>query len=252
LKKRADQQLVEQGLVETRSRARDLIKRGLVKSNGFVVKKPSEQIAGDQLEISEESSYVSRGYLKLKGICEQIEISFVDKIVGDFGASTGGFTEYALECGARKVYCVDVGTDQLHQKLKDDSRVIDLANTNIKNGVELETKVDIAVIDLSFISLKLVLENIVKNLKIEGAILALIKPQFEVGKGNLDKKGIVKNPELSATILKEMLQTFKQLGLSVKYAAKCDVMGKIGNQEYFFYGIHHDQASIDERELEKL
>ena len=252
MRKRADQQLVDSGLVETRSRARDLIKRGLVLSHGKKVKKPSEQIDVTDLTIVGESHYVSRGFLKLKGICEQLNINFQEKIIGDFGASTGGFTQFALEQNASKVFCIDVGTDQLHQSLIENSKVVNLQNTNIKEMDDLDEKVDIAVIDLSFISLKLVLKKIKQQLKDGGEIIALVKPQFEVGKGNLDKKGLVKNDELVREALEKVFQEFVELGISVKHISKSTVVGKVGNQEYFFYGVLDESSSINKSILETL
>lgn len=252
MKKRADQQLLESGLVDTRSRARDLIKRELVFSNGEKVKKPSEKIESENLFIAGESHYVSRGFLKLKGICEKLEINFENKLIGDFGASTGGFTQFALEQNANKVYCIDVGTDQLHESLLKNPKVVNLQNTNIKEMDNLDDKIDLAVVDLSFISITLVLNKIIQQLKVDGEIIALIKPQFEVGKGNLDKKGIVKNQDLVIEALKKVFQEFIAQGISVKHISKSTVVGKVGNQEYFFYGALEEGPGVSETDLERL
>lgn len=237
MKKRADQQLFDLGLVKSRSQARDLIKQQKVKYKGELVKKASSQVGAEDLLIEGESHYVSRGYLKLKSFCELKSLDFTDKVIADFGASTGGFTQYALENSAAKVYCIDVGTDQLDASLLNNPKVINMPNTNIRDGLSLDDPIALAVVDLSFISLTLVTEEISKPLQDHAEVIALVKPQFEVGKDGLDKKGLVKEDLEVIEILKLVEDDFFNKELIVELILPSGVAGKTGNQEYFFYAI---------------
>lgn len=235
---RLDHALVTRELIQSRSQAQQLIKDGLVSVNGEVVLKPSFKIAkSDEIAIHKENLWVGRGAEKLAGAHQDFALSFTDKVVADMGASTGGFVEYALHFGAKKVFAVDVGHDQLAEKLKQDSRVVNLEGTNIKNGVTLSEPCDLVVVDLSFISLKLVLDPILSTLREGGEYAILVKPQFEVGQGALGKKGLVKDQHAVDEVLKEIENTLYEKGAPLLKKAPCRVKGnKSGNQEYFFYG----------------
>ncbi len=156
-------------------------------------------------------------------------------MIADIGASTGGFTEYALINGAMKVFAIDVGHDQLAKKLCDHEQVVNLEGTNIKNELNLGELCDMAVVDLSFISLKLVAHNIAKLLKNNGELVLLVKPQFEVGKEGIGKNGIVKDLDLVDKTLKELERYFESINILLINVIKWPIKGKSGNQEYLFY-----------------
>mgnify|MGYP006091030523 CR=1 FL=1 len=235
---RIDKALVTLGLCETRSQATGLIKEGVVFYNGGLITKTSLKIPleePDRIDIRKSYQFVGRGAHKLEGAHKDFNLIFTDKVIADVGASTGGFTEYALINGAIKVFAIDVGHDQLAKKLCDNPKVINLEGTNIRNEVNLEELCDMAVIDLSFISLKLVAHNIAKLIKENGELIFLVKPQFEVGKEGIGKNGIVKDLELVGNTLKELEDYFHTINISVHEVIKSPIKGKSGNQEYLFY-----------------
>lgn len=235
---RIDKALVQLGLVSTRSQAEQLIKEGMVSFKRKTVKKTSFKISLDDkehLEIRKEHLFVGRGAHKLEGAHKEFALSFEDKVIADVGASTGGFTEYALLNGAKKVFAIDVGHDQLAEKLRQNPKVINMQGTNIKDDVLLDDLCDMAVVDLSFISLKLVAKNISDLVKNQGEIIFLVKPQFEVGQKGLGKKGIVKDLRLSINILEELKTFFESINIKVISSSKAAIKGKTGNQEYIFY-----------------
>ncbi|MBT7737064.1 TlyA family RNA methyltransferase [Candidatus Peregrinibacteria bacterium] len=233
MKQRLDELLVKKGLAKTRSQAKLLIKEGAVLINDVIAKKPSTASdETDEIIVTKEDSYVSRGAYKLKGAIEKFQIDTQEKVIADVGASTGGFTDYLLQNGAEKIYAIDVGTGQLDTKIKHDSRVINMENTNIRDLNELPEKVDLAVIDLSYISLKLALPNVKNFLKPEGQIVALIKPQFEAGKGNVPKDGVIKDKEVIKEVIKSLEDWCGENGLIIKRKVPSQITGKTGNQEY--------------------
>jgi len=209
-KTRLDQILVELGLAVTRSRAKDLIERSQVKVNGKITTKAGSACSLlDKIELVQDFPYVSRAALKLKEAIAKFQLDFTNKMVADIGASTGGFTQVALEAGAQLVYAVDVGTDQLHPMLRNDPRVVSMEGTNIKDVSGLPQLVDILVTDLSFISLTKVL-MIMRNLvKADGQMVLLLKPQFEAGPSRIGKNGIVSDVDQLA-IKAEFLNWLKQ------------------------------------------
>ncbi len=240
MKERLDQLLVKLELVSSRSQAAPLIKEGLVTVDGEVITKPSFKCDEEQeIKVLKEHLYVGRGALKMEGAFHDFELTFKDKIVGDMGASTGGFTEFALMHEARKVYAVDVGHDQLAAKLIQDKRVINLEGTNIRDGLSLEIfnpLCDIIVVDLSFISLNYVLKPMSEVLRIGGEFVILVKPQFEVGKSSLGKNGIVKDTLAVEEALEKVKNECIESNLKVEKVCPCAIKGKTGNQEFFFYG----------------
>ncbi|MBC7712297.1 MAG: TlyA family RNA methyltransferase [Rhizobacter sp.] len=235
IRDRADKVLVEAKLTSTRSQASLLIEEGVVFYQNKKVEKASQQVTSEGLEVRKDIQYVSRGAHKIEGALARFEINVEGLYVADVGASTGGFTDYVLRSGAKKVLCLDVGHDQLAQSLREDSRVENHEGVNIKFPFETKEKVDLAVVDLSFISLKLVLKNIFDLVKADGKIVALVKPQFEVGQTGLDNNGIVKSEGHRLVMLHEM----KEWCAAQKFflAGQCEspILGKNGNKEYFFY-----------------
>lgn len=232
---RIDKVLVSLNYSPTRSQARLLIKEGVVFYKGKKVQKPGLLVAPQDIEVKKRSSFVGRGGDKLEQVLIDLDISVKNKVIADIGASTGGFTDVVLKRGAQKVYAVDVGTDQLALELKNDERVHNLEGINIKNGLDLPEKVDFCVVDLSFISLKLTLENIFTLIHDQGSVLALVKPQFEAGKKRIGKKGVIKNPSVRLDVLFELYDWCYEKGMILNTALASPIQGKLGNQEYFFY-----------------
>lgn len=232
---RVDKALTELKLAKSRTHAQDLIEEGVVFYRNLQVKKASQEVELDELEVRKEVIYVSRGAYKLKSAQELFHIDFSSKIIADVGASTGGFTDYCLREGALKVYALDVGHDQLDVRLRQDPRVINLEGINIKNGFQLPEKVDVVVADLSFISLRLVLIPMMDLLKDSGEAVVLVKPQFEVGPKGLDKSGIVKDSCLAKAAILELWQWSLDKEFVIIGFGPCGISGKDGNQEYFFH-----------------
>jgi 23S rRNA (cytidine1920-2'-O)/16S rRNA (cytidine1409-2'-O)-methyltransferase len=238
-KKRIDQLLVELGLVKSRTLSSKLIGSGAVSYKGKKITVPSEKILvtesiASEITIvqSDLTKYVSRGGLKLEGAIKRLKLSVNDLEVLDIGISTGGFTDCLLQNGAKHITGVDVGHGQLHESLKGHKRVKAIEGVNAKN-FDLEQSFDLAVIDVSFISLSQVLESAKKHVKAGGKILALVKPQFEVGPKNLNTKGVVKNESLYKEVEDKIRSRAKELSLKVSAYFKCDVIGGDGNQEFF-------------------
>lgn len=234
-KDRADKMLVEAKLTSTRSQALLLIEEGVVFYQNKLVEKASQQVSAEGLEVRKDIQYVSRGAHKIEGALARFQVDVKGLVVADVGASTGGFTDYVLRNGATKVYCLDVGHDQLAQSLREDPRVENHEGVNIKFPFEISEKVDLAVVDLSFISLKLVLKNIFDLVKPQGKIIALLKPQFEVGQSGLDNNGIVKSEGHRLVMLHEIKEWCKAQGFVLVDQCESPILGKNGNKEYFFY-----------------
>ncbi|RLA63177.1 MAG: TlyA family rRNA (cytidine-2'-O)-methyltransferase [Epsilonproteobacteria bacterium] len=250
-KDRVDKVLVKLGLVSSRSKAQELIEKGGVLYQGEVVKKPTKLIESSGIELTDTIKYVGRGARKLEGALKDIHLNFKDKVVADVGASTGGFTQIALELGAAKVFCIDVGHSQLDITIKEDPRVENLEGINIKDGVNLGERVDIALVDLSFISLKLVLRPIMDLIKEDGEVLALIKPQFEAGKNNVGKGGVVKDRETHIRILHEIYDFCQKSAFGIKDFCLSPIRGKEGNQEYFML-LNFKEKGISFTQIEAL
>jgi 23S rRNA (cytidine1920-2'-O)/16S rRNA (cytidine1409-2'-O)-methyltransferase len=245
-KERLDKLMVEKGLVPSREKAQALIMIGGVKVNGQVMRKPGQKIREDALiEILQPPCpYVSRGGIKLEGAIKGFGINVEGKVCLDVGASTGGFTDCLLQHGAKKVYAVDVGWGQLHWKLRNDPRVICLEKRNIRYlpKEEIPEEVDLVTIDTSFISLKLVIPAVLKFLKEKAEILALIKPQFEVGKGEVGKGGVVRDPEKHKRVIEEIRIFSQNLGLHPVGVIESPISGPKGNREFFIYLIKYGES----------
>jgi 23S rRNA (cytidine1920-2'-O)/16S rRNA (cytidine1409-2'-O)-methyltransferase len=235
-KSRLDQLLVRRGLFPSREQARRAILAGNVSVGTRIAAKPSE-LLDEQAAIAVKSArkYVGRGALKLESALKHFDIDVHRKTALDIGASTGGFTDCLLQRGAQEVYAVDVGYGQLDWKLRNDPRVIVLEKINARFLTQdhVQELVDICVIDVSFISLTLILPNAVALLKPDGVILALIKPQFELQRSEVGKGGIVRDPGLHQKAQDKIVAFVKDLGHVVAGIAPAAIKGADGNQEFF-------------------
>ena len=235
---RLDVELVNRKMVKSRNVAQQIIKEGIVFVNSKAVVKASIEVnETDEIEIKGNlPKYVGRGGLKLEKAIDEFKIDLTDKTCIDIGASTGGFTDCMLQNGARLVYAVDVGRDQLDVTLRKNGRVISLEQTDVREAEgKIPEKADFISIDVSFISLRSVLPFAVKMLKACGGIAALIKPQFEVGKSGIGKKGIVKNPKLRERSVNEIKEYSLLLGLKIAGIVESPITGGDGNIEYLIY-----------------
>lgn len=236
MKKRLDQLLVERGLAESRAKAQAAIMAGLVFSNEKRLDKPGTPVAEDlALEVrGQPHPWVSRGGLKLAHAIDAFGIDVAGKIAIDVGASTGGFTDVLLTKGAAKVYAVDVGHGQLAWKLRNDPRVIVLEKTNARHlsAAEIPEAPDIVVCDASFIGLETVLPAALALAKPGAVVVALIKPQFEVGKDRVGKGGVVREPELHAEVRARIAQWLPRIGWTVFGEDESPIQGPEGNREF--------------------
>ncbi|KJS22460.1 MAG: hypothetical protein VR72_05260 [Clostridiaceae bacterium BRH_c20a] len=238
-KVRLDLAMVKQGIVESREKAKALIMAGKVKVGGKTIDKAGTNI--DENTIIEFTGcpqpYVSRGGLKLEKALSYFAIDLTGKVVADIGASTGGFTDCALQKGAQKVYAIDVGYGQLDWKLRNDSRVVNMERTNARyvKATDLEEQVDFVSIDVAFISLEKILPAVKEILKEEGEIIALIKPQFEAGKDKIGKKGVVKDKKTHIEVVTNILTISYALDYYVQGLTYSPVKGPEGNIEYLIW-----------------
>ena len=238
-KQRLDVALVERGLVETRSKAQSLIMARRVLVNDEFVDKAGAQVASDDvLRVAElEHPWVGRGGMKLAHALRHFSIDVRDKVCADVGASTGGFTDVLLKNGAKKVYAIDVGYGQLDQSLRNDPRVENREKTNARylSAVDFDDSIEFGSIDVSFISLKLILPAIRKFLS--GELVALIKPQFEVGKRDIGKGGIVRDEAKRAEAVDGVVAFARESGFDVIGVVESPVKGAEGNVEYLMYAV---------------
>jgi 23S rRNA (cytidine1920-2'-O)/16S rRNA (cytidine1409-2'-O)-methyltransferase len=238
-RERLDKVLVEQGLAPSRERARALIMAGMVIVGDHAANKAGEPVLPDaQIRLKgEDHPYVSRGGLKLQKGLDEFAIKVEGMIAIDVGASTGGFTDCLLQRGARKVYAVDVGYGQLAWKLRQDLRVINLEKTNIRylEASLLEDIPEIAVVDASFISLDKILPQVIMLITPLGSIVALIKPQFEVGRGEVGKGGVVRDESKHQEVVEKISRLAGELGLQVKGVVESPIKGPKGNREFLIY-----------------
>ena len=237
-KKRADVLLAERGLAESRERAQALIMEGLVFAPAGRVLKAGSPLAEDTpLEVRGRLPYVSRGGLKLAGALDTFDLAVEGKVALDVGASTGGFTDCLLQRGARHVVAVDVGRGQLHHRLRQDSRVTVMEKVNARYPYEIPDEapgpVDLVVLDVSFISLTLVLPPAVGHLRDGGYVLALVKPQFEAARGQVGRGGIVKDPKVHAAALGRLVIWAADQKLHIRGMCPSPIMGDKGNREFF-------------------
>ena len=252
---RADIFLFQNGYVKSRQRAKTLIESGNVKINGKIITKPSLDICEEvvNVEIQDDCPYVSRGGLKLEAILKLTKADMKDKVCLDIGASTGGFTHCLLLNGAKQVFAVDSGTNQLALELLEDERVIPMENHNARSLCfdDIGELVDVITIDVSFISQNLIMPNASTLLKEDGVYFSLIKPQFEVGRALIGKGGIVKDKKARLIAINSVLECAKQCGLICTMLCKSPIQGGDGNVEYLATFSRHGQP-ISQEYIKKI
>ena len=237
-KERIDKLLCDRGLAPSRERARAYIMAGTVLADERKIEKPGTQIAENAIVRIKgiDHPYVSRGGLKLEKALDAFGFSVAHLVAMDIGASTGGFTDCLLQRGASYVFAVDVGSGQLARKLILDTRVKNLEKTNFRylEFSKIDTFVDLIVIDVSFISLTKILHRCLSFLVSEGYVIALIKPQFEAGKNNIERRGVVRKESIHMEVITSMHQHAESIGYAVENVVKCPIRGKKSrNTEYF-------------------
>ncbi len=245
MKQRLDVYLFENGFAESREKAKAIIMSGNVYINNQKADKPGDNVSeNDEVEVRGKTNpFVSRGGLKLDKAINVFGVCLKDKVCVDIGASTGGFTDCMLQNGAKKVFCIDVGYGQLAWKLRTDPRVVNMERTNIRyvTTEQIGQKLDFASIDVSFISLKLVLP-VAKELTGEnGEILCLIKPQFEAGREKVGKKGVVRDINVHLEVAETVVAFAQSIGLYPKALDYSPVRGPEGNIEYLLYLSKHEE-----------
>ncbi|MFO7667279.1 MAG: TlyA family RNA methyltransferase [Desulfobacterales bacterium] len=238
-KKRLDIKLVERGIAESRERAKSLIMAGKITVNCEVRDKPGILVSDDDDIVLKDKDipFVSRGGIKLEAALKSFNIEIDDLVCLDVGASTGGFTDCLLKHGAEKVFAVDVGYGQMAWNLRKDPRVVTIERANIRylTHEAVSRPVDLVTIDVSFISLKIVVPAVLKFMKTNGSIIALIKPQFEVGKGKVGKGGVVRESIMHDEVVKNLSAFFIETGLKIEGIIPSPVYGSKGNKEFLIY-----------------
>ncbi len=246
-KQRADELLVARGLAESRSQAQRLVMAGQVRAAGQVVAKASSLLPPEvDLKVDSGPRFVSRGGEKLAAAIKLFGIAVEGRVCADLGASTGGFSDCLLQHGAAKVYAIDVGKGQLHWKLRQNPRVIILEETNARFVAKLPEPADIVSVDASFISLKILLPVVRNWLSDGGALLALIKPQFEAGKSEASKgKGVIRDPRIHRQVLHDMLDFAQAQGFSLAGLMRSPLLGPKGNVEFLLWATNSPPKEIE-------
>ncbi len=237
---RLDIYLVKEALVESRAKAQQCIKEGNVKINGITAKKVSQEVGEEDkviLSFSPSMQYVSRGGLKLEHALSYFHIQAEDKICLDIGASTGGFTDCLLQKGAKKIFAVDAGHAQLHESIRHCPEVVvfEQYNARYMKSSDFSEDISLVVMDVSFISQTLLLEGIANLLKEGGELVSLIKPQFELSRNDLTKKGVVKTTAKKNEACKNVINVAKTYGLTLVGMTQSPILGGEGNEEYLAY-----------------
>jgi 23S rRNA (cytidine1920-2'-O)/16S rRNA (cytidine1409-2'-O)-methyltransferase len=239
-RRRLDQALVERGLVTSRERAQAMVRAGLVRVAGVTMGEPDQMVTAEQaIEVAGTTTYVSRGGEKLAAALDAFAIDPSGRTCLDVGASTGGFTDVLLQRGAARVIAVDVGYGQLAWSLRQDPRVTVLERVNIRHLERLPMPADLAVIDVSFISLRLVLPRVRELLTPPGDVVVLVKPQFEVGKGAVGKGGVVRDPEQHREVVSGLSEFAREIGYTVAGEIPSPIVGAKGNREFLLYLKRH-------------
>lgn len=253
-KERIDCALVSRGLIDSREKAKAIIMSGIVFVNNQKCDKAGDTVKPDDIiEIrGEKPKFVSRGGLKLEKAINVFSIGLKDCVCADIGASTGGFTDCMLTCGAKCVYAVDVGYGQLAWKLRNDSRVKNLERTNFRyvTKKEIPQPLDFASVDVSFISLTLILPVLRDLLKDNGTVVCLIKPQFEAGKEHVGKKGVVRDRDVHISVIEKIINFAYSDGFSVLDFDFSPIKGPKGNIEYLCYLQKSDNPTVTEKSVE--
>ncbi len=235
-KVRLDQLLVERGLVESRERGQRLIMAGEVLVDDRLADKPGMFVAPDvPVRVKEPLPFASRGGLKLAAALDRFPVPIQDAICADVGASTGGFTDCLLQRGAARVYAIDVGYGQLDWKLRSDPRVVVMDRTNARHLAALPQPINVATIDVSFISLRLILPAVLKWLQPDAHVVALIKPQFEAGRERVGKGGVVRDPAIHAEVIRSVWQSAIEIGFSPIDVLRSPIEGPAGNVEFLIW-----------------
>ena len=240
MKARIDRLLVERGLAPTREKAQALIMAGVVLVDGRKAAKPGQPVdAGSRLEVLAQPPFVSRGGLKLDAAIVHFGIRVAGRVCLDIGASTGGFTDCLLQRGAARVHAVDVGAGQLDWKIRTDARVVvsEKLNARYLRPEDIGEPIELAVCDVSFISVTLILPAVTPLLQPSGEMVILVKPQFEAGKGQVGKGGIVRDPELHQAACRRVDDAVRQLGFETA-VMESPILGAEGNREFLLYGHH--------------
>ena len=233
-KKRADVLLVERGLAESREKAQALIMEGVVYSpTGRILKSGTPLENNIELEVRGKLPFVSRGGVKLAHALDAFDEAVTGYTVLDVGASTGGFTDCLLQRGADRIYAVDVGHGQLHYRLRQDERVLNIEKCNARYVFEIPTMVDLVTIDVAFISLTLILPAVLLHLKAGNDAIVLVKPQFEASREDVGRGGVIKSPEVHSRVLRKVIDWAERNGIDVVDQCDSPILGDAGNQEYF-------------------
>ncbi len=254
MRERLDVLLCARGLAESREKAKALIMAGEVYVDDVKALKAGDAVSSEsRIEVRGGLRYVSRGGLKLEKAMALYELSLTGLICADIGASTGGFTDCMLQNGAERVYAVDVGYGQLAWSLRTDARVVNLERTNVRyvTREQIPDPLDFASVDVSFISLTLVLPVLKSLLKPEGRALCLVKPQFEAGKGKVGKKGVVREPEIHLEVCEKIAAFLAETGWTLSAATYSPIKGPQGNIEYLFL-IQNAPSSAPPPDLQRL
>jgi 23S rRNA (cytidine1920-2'-O)/16S rRNA (cytidine1409-2'-O)-methyltransferase len=233
-KQRIDSLLVDRGLVESRAKAQALIMAGEVSVEGKTIIKAGTMVAEEAaVTVIEPPPFVSRGGVKLDYALDRFQLDVSSKVAADIGASTGGFTDCLLQRGAGRVYAVDVGYGQLDYRLRRDERVVVLERVNARYPIDLPEKVDLATLDLAFISVEKVLPSVAKLLKDDGCLMVLLKPQFEALRSEVGKGGIVRQPVVHARVLGRFIAWMTGHGFRLGGLVASPILGAAGNMEFF-------------------
>lgn len=232
-RERLDVLLVTRELAQSRAQAHRLIRAGLVRVDGQLVDKPGTPVLPDaKITLEARPRFASRGGEKLEAALTGFELSVSGWVVADVGASTGGFTDCLLQRGAHRVYAIDVGYGQLDWRLRNDERVVVMERTNARYLESLSEPVDLVTVDVSFISLGLILPAAMQWLRQNGQVIALIKPQFEAGRREVGKGGVVRDPMVHRAVLERVLETAEELGLGLRGLMASPLRGPAGNVEF--------------------
>lgn len=235
-KLRLDQLMQAKGLADSLDRAKALIMAGSVTVNEQVCDKPGSTFDPNaRIIVKNQKEYVGRGAYKLSGALKTFQIGVVDRVCADVGSSTGGFTQILLEQGARKVFAIDVGYGELDWKLRSDPRVIVMERTNVRDLAKLDEPPSLVSVDLSFISLKIVLPVVRNWLTIDAEVIALVKPQFEARREEVEEGGIVQNEAIHQRVIAEVLAVAGTCQFDFKQAVESSITGMHGNREYFIW-----------------
>lgn len=237
-RERLDLALVRRGLAVSRHRAQQMIEAGVVSVSGKTVRKPSAMVApGQPIIVTDAIPYVSRGGLKLEAALDSFGVRVCGRVALDVGASTGGFTDCLLRHGAVRIYAVDVGHGQLAESLRGDPRVVVMEDCDIRQVESLPEQVDLAVVDVSFISLRLVLPSVARLVGQGGEVIALIKPQFEAGPGAVDRRGVLRDKRVREEVVAAVVVWLREQGWKVLALIPSPVEGGDGNIEYLAHAL---------------